>query len=361
MRVERSASGQNDATVEFIASGVPPVGYRTYYLNRVSRPVTKGEPLTSNPNVAENDLYKIELVPGGIKSIYDKELGRELLNTAKFLGAEVFVMQSDGLATFNEFEPAHPTMQDFEKISSYKPDWQFVQCDGLASSYRLEQLMAHANFRITMTLYHRVKRIDFDVDMLGHDGTPYREYRMAFPLNMATGRVAYDTPFAAVEVGKDEIAGTVGGFENQTLAKDISPRVVQDWINASDGAVGVTMSGSVAVYDFADPTDEPYSQVNLQPMLLSTRKSFHGQGNVYLQEGDHHFYLSLTSDRPGWRAGYHWGAEMQYPLIAEEAGAGNGNKSLPAKQSFCQVEPANVIFEHAEKMRRRKRFDGARL
>ena len=34
--------------------------------------------------------------PGGLKSIFDKELGRELLNTGKFLGFEVFTMQSVG-------------------------------------------------------------------------------------------------------------------------------------------------------------------------------------------------------------------------------------------------------------------------
>ena len=73
---------------------MPPVGYRTYSSSptkrRASRPpdgVQVGE------TAYENAFYRVALAPGGIRSLFDKELGKEVLRTEKLLGAEVVMLE----------------------------------------------------------------------------------------------------------------------------------------------------------------------------------------------------------------------------------------------------------------------------
>jgi alpha-mannosidase len=57
-----------------------------------AKTVAAVEPATSH----ENEFFRIELAPGGIKSIFAKSLNKELLRTDKFLGGELYTMESVG-------------------------------------------------------------------------------------------------------------------------------------------------------------------------------------------------------------------------------------------------------------------------
>ena len=153
-----------------------------------------------------------------------------------------------------------------------------------------------------MKLYHQQKRIDFETALLNWEGELYREFRMALPLNMTDAQVAYEVPFGVVEVGKDEMGGAAGE-RYKTACKDFHPRGIENWIGASNNEFGVTMSSTVAVADWIDPTDNPKDYTVLQPILLASRRSCHWEGNEYLQTGDHHFRFSITSHKPGWKNG----------------------------------------------------------
>ena len=59
-------------------------------------------------------------------------------------------------------------------------------------------------------VYHDVKRIDFDVDLLNWEGVMYREFRMMMPLALNQAEVSYEVPYGALTVGKDEMPGAAG-------------------------------------------------------------------------------------------------------------------------------------------------------
>ena len=208
--------------------------------------------------------------------------------------------------------------------------------------------------RERIILFHSIKRIDCEIDLIGWDGSPYREYRLALPAAANGGQVAYEVPMGVVEVGKDEAAGT-GGPAYGSLVYDepfsqIRPREVQNFMNVSDSRLGLTMSTSVAVNDFQDPTGDPAAGTPvLQAVLLASRRSCHGQGNWYLQEGDHHYRFSVVSHASGWRNGYRSGIQANSPLFAVLEPGRETDASLPESKSFFSVSAPNVLISTIKK------------
>jgi alpha-mannosidase len=119
---------------------------------------------------------------------------------------------------------------------------------------------------------------------------------------------------------------------------------MQNWISVSDEKYGVTLSSSVVAWDYHDPTGPTNGVTLLQPILLASRRSCHGEGNWYLQEGDHHYRFSLTSHPPGWRNGRQFGVGANVPVAVVCNGAPAPKRSLPEQLSFFSIDAANVVL-----------------
>lgn len=79
--VEVIAPGPNFKRVHFVATDVPAVGYKVYTLKPGPE---SGSNQTVSTTKLESPYYRVELDPesGAVRSIYDKQLGKELVNTA---------------------------------------------------------------------------------------------------------------------------------------------------------------------------------------------------------------------------------------------------------------------------------------
>jgi alpha-mannosidase len=343
--------------LEFLATDVPALGYKTYYLRKAeppAGPVTGA--VTEGPlRTIETDFYKITLAPGGIASLYDKELGREVLDTRKFLGFEVFTMRSVGNGAGEFGRVQQPTMEGFDKTSRRKPGWRrLAEGSGpLKYSYAFDQPLSGCTVRQKLIIHRAIKRIDCEVSLLGWDGDPYREFRMAVPVAAENGRVAYEIPLGVLDVGAGEAKGTGGPAYGNLVydeeMKDIRPREVQNFLTAGDDSFGLTLTTSVAVNDYKDPTDDPVAYPVLQPVLLASRRSCHGEGNWYLQEGDHHYRFSVTSHPAGWRNGYRAGIAPNDPLVAVVAPAAAPGADLPESRGFLPYSGANIVLSTMKK------------
>ncbi len=67
------------AKVYLMAENIPSIGYRTFYLQaseKIAAPDKGPSP--------ENEYYKIAFADGGLNSIYDKSLQKELVDDSKF-------------------------------------------------------------------------------------------------------------------------------------------------------------------------------------------------------------------------------------------------------------------------------------
>ena len=326
------------ANLRFIAPNVPSVGYRTFY-------ISKGEAVSSatygDAQVIDNPYYKIELVKGGIKQIYDKEQQKGLLRTDKFLGGEVITMHSEGNGA-GEFDAVQqPDMKDFDKTSLHAGNWTMVENGPVFTSYKLRTPVRHAIVEQLLTVYHQTKRIDMKVDLLNWEGIMFRDFRLMVPLAFGKAEVSYEVPFGSLTVGKDEMPGAAGEryYEEN---KNQHPRGITNWISAHDGQTAVTLTSGVAVADYIDPTDNPVDYTILQPILMASRQSCHYLGNKYFQPGDHSFQFSLTSHAAGSIAREEMGVSGNVPLLVVKDPHAYAGASLPEDYSFLSVGNSNV-------------------
>jgi len=341
--------------IEFVARNIPPLGYKTFYIvkDRDAPPFPVRTILPAGRY--ENAYYRVELAPGGIKQIFDQELGCELLNTDKFLGFEVFTLRSMGNGAGEFGRVQQPTMEGFDKLSLHDPRWEFdlLESGPLRAVFRMEQKLESCVIEEQLIIYNHLKKIECQVAILNWDGTPYREFRLALPVGVPGGEVAYEVPMGVVEVGRGEIPGT-GGHAYGNLNYDehcslVRPREVQNFLSAGGPDFGVTLGTSVAVNDYLDPTPEPAPYPILQPVLLASRRSCHGEGNWYLQEGDHHYRFSLHSHPAGWRNGYRAGIEANCPLFPVVDPKARGDAALPEEMSFFSISAPNVLLSTVKK------------
>ena len=340
---QRHADGSvASADLHFVARDVPPVGYVTYYLRPARQDHASHTPETGTRSL-ENRWYRIVLGAGGAKQIVDKTLKESLLDTTGFLGGELFTMQSVGEDAGEWDEPQQPTMEGFDRLGNHAAAWQIMESGPVRDIAEARYALDHVTVVQRIVLYHAIKRIDFEVSLLGWDGTPYREFRLAFPVRGEHGQVAYEVPFGVLEVGKGEMKGSAGERYKQPASR-IRPRGIQNWIGMSGPRLGVTLSSSVSVWDYQDPTDPAADRPLLQPVLLASRRSCHGEGPWYLQRGDHHYRFTLTSHAPGWRNGQRQGVEANAPLIAIVSPATVPRAHLPESTSFLSTGADDVVL-----------------
>lgn len=334
------------ATLHFIARQVPPVGYKTWYLT--TSPEKRAAPPLVFRNQYENHFYRITFGDGGLTSLFDKELQRELIDTGKFKAGEVFTMHSEGNGAGEFADIQKPDMEGFDRTGNYHTDWMVEESGDLFTTIRYRQKIRNAVVEQRVRIYNTLKRIDFLTALLNWEGVLYREYRMALPLNMQKGEVAYEVPFGVVQVGRDEMAGAAGERYN-VPCREMHPRGIGNWIGANNDAFGVTMSSTVAVADWIDPTDHPAGNPILQPVLLASRRSCHWEGNEYLQTGNHYFRFSVTSHPPGWQHGMLQGRGANEALLAVWADESYTDTPLPESLSFFTAGDPDIFIATVKK------------
>ena len=349
--VGQSADGRPEEIV-FVAEGVPSVGYRTYDL----QPSSSAPPAETRlaGDSLENEFLRVALGPGGVKSLFDKVLGKEILRADKFCGGEVLQFTAPGLAWE---DPEIVAMEDFEKTSDHEfPIRQFVQGPVRTTVVR-EAQFKHFLLRQKTHLYSHLRRLELDLELLNWDGQKERELRVVFPINLQNARLSYEVPFGTVEMGKDEVdfsdlpASPDSQFRKDLYGgeKPLRFREAINWIDASSPeylGFGCLAASDCTVHLFADETDHQVDYPLLQHVLLSTRKSLAWNPEYWFtQAGDHHYRMALIPHAGGWRSSYREGFAFNYPLAAFVATeqAESAAQPLPRSAQFVRIEPSNLV------------------
>lgn len=335
---------RNDSTFVRFMAGVPASGYTRFKIlpDRYGT-VTPECDVRTGDNWCSNAYYDITFGNGGIVSLYDKQLGKEILENEKYAigdildagyygnGAGEFLRITDVVMPFNGPETA----------SAHKSEWRITDNGRFSVTYENIYHNAFAEIIQRITVHHSQKKIDFDVRLENFTGEHNKQYRIMFPLDMKTdaGDICYEVPMAVSHVGKDELDMRPGGYTGQGSYRfhpsDSHPREVLNFISANGNGFGFTMSSCVAVCDWEDPANEVADYPVLQGILLSSHKSCHGEGNWYHQTGTHDFHFSITTHPEGWQNGYAMAIEENHPLQVTVKKANGGE--APASQSFLNI------------------------
>jgi alpha-mannosidase len=339
--------------INFYAANIPPIGYKTFYLVEDSNNSQSNHADSRVVTDYENEYYKAEFSPGGIKNIYDKKLKCRLLNTAKFLGGEIFSMQSNGNGAGEFVRMQLPSMENFEKASSQNSQWAMIETGPVKDVIQTNYSFADCNVVERIIFYRDFKNIDFEIDVRNWKGNHNREIRMALPLNLLKSQIAYEVPMGILKVSENEMKGLPGGWTDygkyDQNAAEIHPREVQNFITANDSKTRITISGSVAVWDYIDPTSNPVDYPVLQPLILATRKSCHWEGNWYEQKGDHSFKFSFTSQKPDFARYWQTGIGANHPFYTVYDAAQNSDANLPDEKSFFSLTSDNALISAIKK------------
>lgn len=306
----------------FVARDIPATGYATFRVEPLRRKPASPPPaqVVQGSNHYANAYYQIVLGDGGIVSLYDRELGRELVENEKFAFGDILDAgyKGNGAGEFNRITDLE--VADQTRLGSKEASWSIAQTGAVFTTFENIVPTPHTKVIQRISVYHTIKRIDFDVVLEDFTGEHNRQYRILFPLRMKTAdsRIHYEVPMGVAEVGVSEMKGVPGGWSwGGTYVHhpaDTHPREILNFLSASGNGYGVTMSSCVAVGDWIDPSREQADYPVLQGVLLSSHKSCHGEGNWYHQTGTHAFRFSLLGHDEGWTNGYRFGVEANHPL-----------------------------------------------
>jgi hypothetical protein len=342
---ERVALGKVDRrhvlAVTFLAEGLPPLGYKTYkVVPRRRWPRFPGGGTASRVSL-ENRYYcvQVDSETGAIVSLYDKELGREVVDQEARHGLGQLIVRACETGTEQSGRVTRVI------AGEHGPIFSSVVVKGEASGC--------PRWTEEIRLYHPVKRVDVSTRVL-RDSTPMLELYVAFPFRVENPSFRYESANSVIEPTVDQLPGSntdyyavqhwanIGGDGWSIALSPLDTPMLEFgglWPGYVSGAHhGVTPPGYG--HEFVQPGGLQKGHVYALAMYNNFRTNF-----INRREGEAVFRFSLTSYRGDWRCGrarqFGWGV-FNPPLPVWMRGPGSGSLSLT--WSFCQVDKPNVML-----------------
>ncbi|MHC4741250.1 MAG: glycoside hydrolase family 38 N-terminal domain-containing protein [Planctomycetota bacterium] len=324
----------------FVAENVPSMGYKTYRIAGGKKASSPASEVKVGEGEIENRFYKVVLdsKSGALKSIYDNELDREMVDADADAGVNQFVAK--WVQTGKVEGPRDVAIRKGQSGGVYG---SIVATSVGAGCPQITQ---------EIILYDKIKRIDFANRVL-KDSTPLQEIYFAFPFKIDNPQIRFEGSNSVIEPIKDQFPGSNSNYYS-----------VQHWANVSGAGAGVTLSAvdshllefgglwpcyvSQAHHGFTPPGFGA-DFVGPEDMANGRIYSFIIDGNFRtnfqpVQQSDMLFRYSVTTHKGDWRNGRrNFGWEAQNPLIPVVV---DGKKEgiLSKKASFCSVDKANVLL-----------------
>ena len=325
----------------FMAKDVPPLGYKVFKIV---------EKATDNPSslivvgsdMLENRFYKIRIDPksGGISSIYDKELKRELVDERAPHKVNQFVMR-----WIQSGKIEGPTSVKVQKGQTGPVCGSLViKAQGAGCPQITQEVI----------LYDQIKRVDFANRIL-KDSAPLQDIYFAFPFKMNNPDFRFEGSNSVIKPFRDQFPGSNTNYYT-----------VQHWADVSDGEFGITLSpveshllefgGLWPNYcsqahhgidppgygaDFVIPEQVTRGWMYAFVMSSNFRTNFQP-----VQQSEILFNYSLTSHEGNWQKGdcAPFGWSIANPLIVDDVhGRKEGCLALDT-MCFCSVDKPNVLL-----------------
>jgi hypothetical protein len=332
-------SDNEDYNLAFVADNVPAMGYKSYRIVQAENSSSSSTSLVLTDMSIENRFFKIELNPqtGTITSIYDKDLGVELVD--KNAPHQVNQMITRWVKTGKEDSPSHSAIQKGQNGPVYAS--LLVSTSGAGCPELTQEII----------LYDKIKRVDIS-DRVLKDMTPTQEVYFAFPFKMDNPDFRFEAPMAVIKPLRDQFPGSNSNYYS-----------VQHWADVSDGKTGITLSPVDAnMVEFGGLNNSEVSSAHHgvtpvkfgAPFVTEMKKGYmysyvinsNFRTNFQTtQLGDILFRYSITSHKGNWIEGRprDFGWATGNPLIAVPVdGKSKGN--LPEILSFCQIDKPNVML-----------------
>ncbi|MCB0547964.1 MAG: hypothetical protein KDD19_10290 [Phaeodactylibacter sp.] len=328
------------------AEGVPALGYKSYRIevSQKDRTAPAAIPATQ---VFENAFYRLEINPekGGIASLYDKELNRELLSTGDTVLMGQFI--------YEELDNRH----QMERFTNNKKDTVYVPLEGqrhylrgleitgaqegpIWSSLYLKGSIPGADSRglnLEIRLYHTEKRLELHYGMHKLAVTAPEAVYVAFPFGLPGGKLGFEAQGGIVYPGENQLEGTASDWntiQNFAFARNEEAQIV---LGSSD--VPLVQFGAINTgrfyYLHQPETTHLYSWVLNNYWTTNFKASQEGElkWSYYLTSSDGHSNALATR--------FGWGSRV--PLLTRVFPAGEKEAAATAR-SWMEVSAPNVLL-----------------
>ena len=353
--IEYTENISRAADLIFVASGVPPVGYKTYYLVPAEQPEAfpnasqlkldtdadaRSPRRVVGAHTIENAYYRltVDRATGRIE-IFDKDLIRVV---AKDL--EIAASEERGGNTLS-VEP-----QTGRTIINVISSVEIEENNPVRTVVRIAGDLAGVPVTQRLIVYGGVKRIDLENTVEWKPGR-FMKIEQLFPLQETGAAIRTGIPFGSASEG-DLMPGAGPRFGDE-VPRDIWKgwRQIQDWISADAGDWGLTIS---ADHQFMTVTPGSIRGGMLRGTRFNPLNIVHEGKPVLLQQppaGTYVFRYSFTSGRGDWAARQAWRSGMQFntPPIPVTAVNDVGAKTLPPERSFLALDAADVVVTALKK------------
>lgn len=202
---------------------VPPIGYATYTINVSDELATPNDTKLQVTNTFENDFYKIKIdeSENGITSIYDKSIGKELVdpNSEHKLGTIIYekirnrrdLERLTGTIRDTVFKPLN---EEHIMFSSFKIEdvkegdiWKSIICKA-----QLPECAEPSGITIEIRLHKYKKEIEFLYNMKKLENIEPEGVYVAFPFLSDNAQLVFEVQGGAVRPGIDQLAGSASDW-----------------------------------------------------------------------------------------------------------------------------------------------------
>jgi alpha-mannosidase len=348
-------SGTVSRAVEivFVARGVPPLGYKTFFLVPADKPegfpnacdlkLDNADPAkpkrTLGTDQVESEFYRVTVDRAtGRISVFDKDLDRVVAKDLEIAASE----ERGGDTLSNERPTGRAAINAVSRVEveENNPVRCVVRIDGQIAGVSVTQ---------RLSLYRGLKRIDLENVVDWQQGR-FLKIEQVFPYEQPGAQVRYGIPFGSV-AGSDILPNSGPHFGDE-VPREVWKRwrQIQDWVFAGTAEWGVTISADRQLITL----DEGLIRVGMLRSAYSP-VGIVRDGKPFLRQfppaGRYVFRYWLTSGKGDWAAAksYRTGTEFSSPLIPVSAVDELSTKSLPPTWSFCSLAADNVVVTALKK------------
>lgn len=348
----------------FLAEEVPPMGYKVYYVVPVE---TLEESSVSPTNelkaretrdgfIIENKFVKlkIDLISKCIVSLYDKEVGKEIIDNSKYLGNAIFMEQDHGsVCHINGDIDGHqyaipirdaPLIETSLNSIKCIPYGKIIEHGPLRVTFYAHGVLGNTKFVQRIRVYSFTKRIDFETEL--YVGDEYKRFRVVFPTTIKNGEIWHEIPYGAIkrEEGEHAAINWVDISNDEFGVSLINYGIPGN--SVVDGVLILSLLRSIEAMYLANPFGDlrllRVGEYYLEK--LGKYYTYYAMGSKALEKGYHYFKYALYPHKGDWRKAKTFKVAYEFinPLIAIKTDHHEGE--LPKEMSFVSIKPDNVVL-----------------
>ena len=197
--------------VRFLAEDIPSLGYKVFEF-RPGKTASESTPAANPSDVIENQFYRITLDvdSGSVRGIYDKELGRELVDEASsyHFGEYLYVSGADDMPHNSLYRYKAGALP---KLETHTPSGGRIESvRELPEGTKITITSAAANtssIRTEVLLFRSEKKIQFSYSLAKTKVLTKEGVYFAFPFRMKDPKFGYSLQTAWVDPAKDQLPG----------------------------------------------------------------------------------------------------------------------------------------------------------